>query len=96
MSWPPRDKEHIDSTQVRNYMQSVMAWMDGTEWVERYYWYGARWDMVSSTRAERAERVRRRVQEAQRVPSPWRTSFPKYWVKGCCEQVRCELITVRV
>lgn len=28
-------------------MQSVTACMDGTEWVERYYWYGARWDMVS-------------------------------------------------
>lgn len=56
MSWPPRDGEHIGSEQVRNYMQSVMAWMDGTEWVERYYWYGARWDMVSpAVSCERSE-----------------------------------------
>lgn len=47
MSWPPREGEHVDAARVRNYMQSVTAWMDGTDWVERYYWYGARWDMVS-------------------------------------------------
>lgn len=47
MSWPPRDDEHVDAARVVNYMRTVMAWMDGTEWVERYYWYGARWNMVS-------------------------------------------------
>jgi len=33
--------------QTTSILNQSMAWLDGTDWVERYFWYGAMYDMVS-------------------------------------------------
>lgn len=48
MFWPRREEDDLDLGEVKRFMQSVNAWMDATPWVEKYYWYGAWWDRVST------------------------------------------------
>lgn len=34
-------------SQINEFMDVVVAWMDTVEYVERYFWFGAMYDMVS-------------------------------------------------
>lgn len=34
-------------SQINQFMDIVVAWMETVEYVERYFWFGAMYDMVS-------------------------------------------------
>lgn len=45
---PPATQDEIDQ-----FMRESTAWLDAQPWVERYFWFGAMYEMVSCARAER-------------------------------------------
>lgn len=34
--------------QINSFMTTTLSWMDNQSWIERYFWFGAMYEMVSA------------------------------------------------